>query len=109
MPAPLLQRMRDGSETSSWLNANTKPCPKCSKPVEKNGGWVPRRRSVADGARLPRADERRLPRCGSSLHPLTNAPPAAAPHPARSCNLVLCRCGQAFCWLCGQATGRAHT
>ena len=34
------RRMRDGSETSSWLNANTKPCPKCSKPVEKNGGWV---------------------------------------------------------------------
>lgn len=29
--------------------------------------------------------------------------------PCRSCNLVLCRCGQAFCWLCGQATGRAHT
>ncbi|PSC75216.1 putative E3 ubiquitin-ligase ARI1 isoform X2 isoform A [Micractinium conductrix] len=57
------RRMKDGSETSSWLNANTKPCPKCSKPVEKNGG----------------------------------------------CNLVLCRCGQAFCWLCGQATGRAHT
>ena len=22
---------------------------------------------------------------------------------------MLCRCGQAFCWLCGQATGRAHT
>ena len=40
-PPPSLQRMRDGSETSSWLNANTKPCPKCSKPVEKNGGWVP--------------------------------------------------------------------
>lgn len=58
-----VQRMRDGSETSSWLSANTKLCPKCSKPVEKNGG----------------------------------------------CNLVLCRCGQAFCWLCGQATGRAHT
>ena len=34
------RRMKDGSETSSWLNANTKPCPKCSKPVEKNGGWV---------------------------------------------------------------------
>ena len=28
-----LQRMRDGSETSSWLHANTKPCPKCSKPT----------------------------------------------------------------------------
>ncbi|KAI3429520.1 hypothetical protein D9Q98_005609 [Chlorella vulgaris] len=55
--------VKDGSETSSWLNANTKPCPKCSKPVEKNGG----------------------------------------------CNLVLCRCGQAFCWLCGQGTGRQHT
>ena len=33
-----VQRMRDGSETSSWLSANTKLCPKCSKPVEKNGG-----------------------------------------------------------------------
>eukprot|EP00887_Chlorella_sp_A99_P003167 scaffold9.g3167.t1 len=57
------KRMKDGTETSSWLSANTKPCPKCSKPVEKNGG----------------------------------------------CNLVVCRCGQAFCWLCGQATGRSHT
>ena len=25
------------------------------------------------------------------------------------CNLVVCPCGQAFCWLCGQATGRDHT
>ena len=57
-----VRRIQDGTETSSWLRANTKPCPKCSKPVEKNGG----------------------------------------------CNLVLCHCGQAFCWLCGQATGRAH-
>jgi ariadne-1 len=57
-----VRRIRDGTETDSWLHANTKPCPKCTKPVEKNGG----------------------------------------------CNLVLCRCGQCFCWLCGQATGRAH-
>lgn len=57
------RRMRDGTETSSWLSANTKPCPKCGKSVEKAGG----------------------------------------------CNLVVCRCGQAFCWLCGQATGREHT
>ena len=56
------RRIQDGTETASWLNANTKPCPKCTKPVEKNGG----------------------------------------------CNLVVCHCGQAFCWLCGQATGRAH-
>lgn len=55
-------RIRDGTETAAWLNAHTKNCPKCAKPVEKNGG----------------------------------------------CNLVLCSCGQAFCWLCGQATGRAH-
>ena len=58
-----IARMRSGTETSHWINANTKPCPKCTKPVEKNGG----------------------------------------------CNLVLCMCGQAFCWLCGIATGRAHT
>lgn len=63
MLADWQRRIRNGSETASWLSANTKGCPKCSKPVEKNGG----------------------------------------------CNLVVCRCGQAFCWLCGQATGRAHT
>ena len=57
-----VRRIQDGTETASWLRANTKECPKCTKPVEKNGG----------------------------------------------CNLVLCRCGQAFCWLCGQGTGRAH-
>lgn len=57
------QKCEDDSETKNWLSANTKPCPKCDKPVEKNGG----------------------------------------------CNLVVCSCGQAFCWLCGSATGRAHT
>lgn len=53
----------DASETTNWMVANTKPCPKCTKPVEKAGG----------------------------------------------CNLVGCTCGQCFCWLCGQATGREHT
>lgn len=57
------QKSQDDSETKNWLTANTKPCPKCSKPVEKNGG----------------------------------------------CNLVVCHCGQAFCWLCGTSTGRDHT
>eukprot|EP00898_Chlorokybus_atmophyticus_P007190 jgi/Chlat1/7472/Chrsp6S09193 len=56
-------KCRDESETYHWLTANTKPCPKCTKPVEKSGG----------------------------------------------CNLVACMCGQAFCWLCGTATGREHT
>lgn len=46
-----------------WIVSHTKPCPKCKKSVEKNGG----------------------------------------------CNLVYCVCGQAFCWLCGGATGTEHT
>ncbi|XP_028807312.1 probable E3 ubiquitin-protein ligase ARI2 [Neltuma alba] len=56
-------KCRDESENVNWITAHTKPCPKCSKPVEKNGG----------------------------------------------CNLVCCICGQAFCWICGGATGRDHT
>eukprot|EP00877_Chromochloris_zofingiensis_P002490 jgi/Chrzof1/12241/Cz06g26220.t1 len=57
------EKVSGDSETRNWMTANTKPCPKCGKPVEKNGG----------------------------------------------CNLVLCKCGQHFCWLCGGATGAAHT
>jgi len=57
------KKCKDESETVNWLTVHTKPCPKCRKPVEKNGG----------------------------------------------CNLVSCICGQAFCWLCGGATGREHT
>lgn len=76
------------SETKHWVAANTKPCPNCQSNVEKTSG----------------------------------------------CNLVTCRCGQVritlptpctmppghglsgcagdlqhFCWLCGGATGLAHT
>ncbi|XP_043713693.1 probable E3 ubiquitin-protein ligase ARI1 isoform X1 [Telopea speciosissima] len=58
-----IKKCKDESETVNWITVNTKPCPKCHKPVEKNGG----------------------------------------------CNLVSCICGQAFCWLCGGATGRDHT
>ncbi|KAH6811867.1 RING/U-box superfamily protein [Perilla frutescens var. frutescens] len=57
------KKCQDESETVNWITVHTKPCPKCHKPVEKNGG----------------------------------------------CNLVSCICGQAFCWLCGGATGRDHT
>lgn len=56
-------RQKDDSETMNWITANTKPCPKCGKLVEKNGG----------------------------------------------CNLMTCRCGQHFCWLCGGSTGFDHT
>ncbi|CAK7347658.1 unnamed protein product [Dovyalis caffra] len=57
------KKCQDESETVNWITVHTKPCPKCHKAVEKNGG----------------------------------------------CNLVRCICGQAFCWLCGCATGREHT
>jgi ariadne-1 len=57
------KKCKDESETVNWITVHTKSCPKCHKPVEKNGG----------------------------------------------CNLVSCICGQAFCWLCGGATGRDHT
>ncbi|GMH17519.1 hypothetical protein Nepgr_019360 [Nepenthes gracilis] len=57
------KKCQDESETVNWITVNTKPCPKCHKPVEKNGG----------------------------------------------CNLVMCVCGQSFCWICGGATGREHT
>lgn len=58
-----VKKCQDESETVNWITSHTKSCPKCHKPVEKNGG----------------------------------------------CNLVVCVCGQAFCWLCGAATGREHT
>uniref|UniRef100_A0A1J3G586 RBR-type E3 ubiquitin transferase n=1 Tax=Noccaea caerulescens TaxID=107243 RepID=A0A1J3G586_NOCCA len=57
------KKCHDESETVNWITVHTKPCPKCYKPVEKNGG----------------------------------------------CNLVTCICGQSFCWLCGEATGKDHT
>lgn len=58
-----VKKCQSESENVSWMTNNTKPCPKCHKLVEKNGG----------------------------------------------CNLVVCLCGQAFCWLCAGATGRMHT
>lgn len=57
------KKCSDESENLSYIMVNTKFCPKCQKPTEKNGG----------------------------------------------CNLVVCICGQPFCWLCGGATGREHT
>lgn len=32
------QKCCDESETVNWITVNTMPCPKCFKPVEKNGG-----------------------------------------------------------------------
>ncbi|XP_022768861.1 probable E3 ubiquitin-protein ligase ARI2 isoform X2 [Durio zibethinus] len=32
------KKCQDESETVNWITINAKPCPKCCKPVEKNGG-----------------------------------------------------------------------
>lgn len=32
------KKCEDDSETSNWISANTKECPKCSSTIEKNGG-----------------------------------------------------------------------
>ena len=32
------KKCEDDSETSNWINAKTKPCPKCQTAIEKNGG-----------------------------------------------------------------------
>jgi hypothetical protein len=32
------EKSKDDSETKNWLEANTKPCPKCSTLIEKNSG-----------------------------------------------------------------------
>ncbi|OAY76225.1 putative E3 ubiquitin-protein ligase ARI2, partial [Ananas comosus] len=58
-----LKKCDEESATINWIAVNTKPCPKCQKPVHKDGG----------------------------------------------CNLVVCICGQPFCWLCGGAVGRVNT
>lgn len=33
-----MKKCKDESETINWISVNTKYCPKCHKPVEKNGG-----------------------------------------------------------------------
>ena len=32
------KKEKDDSETANWITANTKDCPKCKSPIEKNGG-----------------------------------------------------------------------
>ncbi|KAI1612501.1 ubiquitin-conjugating enzyme E2 [Exophiala viscosa] len=33
-----MKKCEDDSETSNWISANTKECPKCNSTIEKNGG-----------------------------------------------------------------------
>merc|ERR1739848_632876 len=32
------EKSQDDSETKNWLQANTKPCPQCKTPIEKDNG-----------------------------------------------------------------------
>lgn len=34
------KKNRDTSQDATWILANTKPCPKCKNPIEKNGGCM---------------------------------------------------------------------
>lgn len=38
LAAKWLKKCQDDSETSNWISANTKDCPKCHSCIEKNGG-----------------------------------------------------------------------
>jgi hypothetical protein len=45
------QKCKDDSETSNWLNSNTKACPKCGKTIEKDGKKKNCKRALWEGAR----------------------------------------------------------
>jgi len=42
------KRLTDEGGNSKWVLANTKPCPKCKKAIEKNEGAFPGRQGAAD-------------------------------------------------------------
>ena len=86
------QKCKDDSETSNWLNSNTKTCPKCGKVIEKDG--------MNDKNKNEKKGRKRK---GLLVGIQINRGRAGG------CNLVTCKCGQYFCWLCGQSTGAAHT
>jgi len=64
------KREVDDGENSKWLIAHTKPCPKCTQPIEKNTGWSVRRR--------PRHSPTR-PLAAPHTPPAPRARPRAAP------------------------------
>ena len=59
--------------------------------------WLAKCRDDSETVAWMAANTRACPKCGKSVE--KNG----------GCNLVMCRCGQPFCWLCGGATGVAHT
>ena len=119
---------------SNTLQANTKACPKCSKPVEKNGGCnhvtckcgqvcVDRYKGTQPSLQKPPSPytSPETAQAGAHRHfspPLPSPPPCStagtvarplerpipAPFPPFPSPPM-----QHFCWHCGQATGKAHT
>ena len=59
--------------------------------------WARKCRDDSETANWMAAHTRPCPKCAKPVEK------------AGGCNLVMCRCGQPFCWLCGGATGTAHT
>ena len=57
------------SENMNWILANTKPCPKCSRPIEKNQGCMHTTCQVSAAPPQPNC----LP------PPLVSAPPPSTP------------------------------
>lgn len=109
------EKVTGDSETRNWMAINTKPCPKCTKPVEKNGGCnlvVCTCGQASAGMGVPDRGSLLVlspcltmcGRCLATLMLLTwSVWIALVEEPCWCCVL------QAFCWLCGGATGRAHT
>ena len=78
-------------------------CSRCATPPHAPAtcamarAWAAKCRDDSETVQWMAANTRACPKCGKSVE--KNG----------GCNLVVCRCGQPFCWLCGGATGVAHT
>eukprot|EP00210_Caulerpa_lentillifera_P003053 g2915.t1 len=59
--------------------------------------WEKKRKDESETLKWITANTKPCPKCGNSVE--KNG----------GCNLMTCRCGQHFCWLCGDKTGVEHT
>eukprot|EP01111_Echinosteliopsis_oligospora_P007913 TRINITY_DN2326_c0_g1_i1.p1 TRINITY_DN2326_c0_g1~~TRINITY_DN2326_c0_g1_i1.p1 ORF type:complete len:717 (+),score=210.13 TRINITY_DN2326_c0_g1_i1:95-2245(+) len=59
--------------------------------------WVLKSKDDSETANWLQSRTKECPKCGKTIEK------------DGGCNLVTCKCGQYFCWLCGAATGAAHT
>lgn len=59
--------------------------------------WLDKTSNDTETKHWVSANTKPCPKCKSNVEKISG------------CNLVTCRCGQHFCWLCGGATGLSHT